>query len=81
MFEKFKELAKLREMQKTIQSQKVEVEREGIKIVLNGNMKVEQLQLNPSLNHATTARVLKDLVNEAVDKLQKTLAGLMSGQM
>jgi len=77
MFDQFKQLAKLREMQKAIQSQRVAVEKEGIKLTMTGEMKIESLELNPALDHSATALVLKDLHNEAIDKLQRSIASLM----
>ena len=77
MFDQFKQLAKLREMQKVIKSQRVEVEKEGVRLTMTGEMKIENLELNPALDHSATARILKDLHNEAIDKLQRSIASLM----
>ena len=77
MFDQFKELAKLRELQKQIQNQRVEMEREGVKVVINGSMKIDHLVLNPDLDAEKQAQIIRDLVNEGIEKLQKSIAQIM----
>lgn len=74
MFEKLKQIKELRDLQKSMQNQRIELEDQGIKVVINGTMKIEQLVLNAELDHASQARAVKDLINKAIEKLQKDIA-------
>jgi len=48
MFEKFRQLAKLKQIQDLLSREKIEVEREGVKVVLNGKWSLRKLNLIPN---------------------------------
>ena len=81
MFDKLQQLGKLQEIQKQVKQQKVTVEREGVVITMNGSFEVEEVKLNPEKDSASQEQIVKDVLNEAVQKIQssmmKTLSGLM----
>ncbi len=72
MFEKFKQLKQVKNLQDALEKEKVENSKEGIKVVLNGKMEVEELQLNSSLSKEEQERYLKDCLNEALKKLKSS---------
>jgi len=74
MFEKFRQLAKLKQIQDSLSRERVEAEREGVKIVLNGKMEVERVELNPELTKERQEVILKECFNEASGKLRAVLA-------
>ncbi len=78
MFSKLKQFRDLRSQAKTMQSalaqETVTEEKNGVKIVLNGNMEVISVSLNENLNMSTQADVLKDCFNSAVKQAQKLMA-------
>ena len=81
MFDKLQQIGKLQEIQKQVKEQKVTVEKEGVVVTMNGSFEVEELKLNPEKDVASQEQIVKDALNEAVQKIQssmmKTLSGLM----
>ena len=81
MFNKLKQLKDLRSQAKTMQSalsgEKVELEKNGIKMVMNGNMEVIELTINNDLSKEEIARSCKDLFNDSVKKTQRIMAKKM----
>jgi DNA-binding protein YbaB len=81
MFGKLKQLKDLRSQAKTMQSalsgEKVEVERNGIKLTMNGNMEVMDIKIESEISNEEIARISKDLFNEAIKKTQRIMAKKM----
>ena len=48
MFDKLKQLAQLKKLKDILEKERREVEREGIRVVINGKMEIEEIQLNLS---------------------------------
>lgn len=78
MFNKLKQFKDLRSKAKTMQSalaeETITEERNGVKIVLNGNLEVLEVSINKDLNKAEQESTLKSCFNEAVKKAQKVMA-------
>jgi DNA-binding protein YbaB len=74
MFDKLKELNELRTLQNAIKKQRVETERDGVRIVMNGSMEIEHIHLNPSLPPEKLEKAVKDCFNTAVKELQQIIA-------
>ena len=78
MFSKLKQFKDLRSQAKTMQSalaaETITEEKNGVKVVLNGNMEVVNLEINSSLDKAAQEKTLKDCFNEAVKRAQKMMA-------
>ncbi|MCD6550451.1 YbaB/EbfC family nucleoid-associated protein [bacterium] len=81
MFENLKKLKQLKEIQKSLAQEKIEIQKEGVKIVMNGKMEVEEIQLNPQLDHIQQSEVLKRCINEAFKKMQIVAAQKMMQHM
>jgi len=77
MFDKLKQLKKLKDLQKSLGREKTDVEKNGIKVTINGNIEIESITLNPELDFSRQERVLKDCINDAVRKIQFTVAKKM----
>ena len=78
MFDKLKQLQQLKELRDAVSQEKEEVERKGIKIIINGKMEIEEIHLNPDLSKEEQEEVLKECINESVKKIQMVLAKKMS---
>ena len=78
MFDKLKQFQKLNELKKILEQEKIEVEEQGVKIVVNGKMEVESIQLNSDLSIEQQEQAAKQCFNEAVKKIQMTAAQKMS---
>lgn len=75
-FDKFKQLGELKkmrdqavQMQKQLQQEKIEVEEDGILVVMTGDQKVEQIVIDGEQQSR-----LVDVLNKAVKKSQKVAA-------
>jgi len=79
MFDKLKQLGKLKELQNILGQEKAEVEKEGVKIVLTGKLEVESVLLNLSLDKEKQEKVLKECFNEAIRKINLSIAQKMTG--
>jgi len=78
MFEKMQQLREMKQLSDSLATELAEVERQGIKVVVNGKMKIESIELNSELTKEEQGRILKDCINEAMTKIQKNIAGKMS---
>lgn len=78
MFNKLKQFKDLRSKAKTVQSalseEIITEERNGVKIVLNGNLEVQTVSINKDLNKDEQEAALKSCFNDAVKKAQKVMA-------
>lgn len=81
MFNKLKQLKDLRGQAKTMQSalsgEKVEIEKNGIKMTMNGNMEIIDLTISTADNKDQLAKNCKDIFNEGIKKTQKLMAKKM----
>ncbi|MBI5573006.1 MAG: YbaB/EbfC family nucleoid-associated protein [Elusimicrobia bacterium] len=78
MFDKLKQLGKLKEIQNILGEVKAEVEKEGVKIVLTGKLEVESVLINPALSKEKQEKVLKECFNEAIRKINLSIAQKMT---
>ena len=77
MFEQLKQLKKLQEIQAALKNEKIDYEKNGIKIVINGKLEVEDIKLNPALAATAQEGALKDAFNDAMKKVQIAVAQKM----
>jgi DNA-binding protein YbaB len=81
MFNKLKQYKDLRDQAKTMQNtlgkESITIEKNGVKITLNGNMEVISLELNEKLNKAQLEKTLTDCFNDAIKKTQRLMAQKM----
>jgi len=78
MFNKLKQFKDLRDQAKTMQNalaeESVTEEKNGVKIVLNGNMEIVELSLNENLNKGSQEEAVKTCFNQALKRVQKLMA-------
>jgi len=79
MFDNLKKLAELKKMQDSFKKERAETEKRGVKVVLNGNLEIEDIKLNPELSIEDQEKALKDCINEAKENMQKKLAQSLMG--
>ncbi|MDD4624923.1 MAG: YbaB/EbfC family nucleoid-associated protein [Candidatus Paceibacterota bacterium] len=78
MFDQLKQLKQLKEMQDQLKKERVEAEKNGVRIIMNGKMEIEEIFLNPDLGVNQQEKAVKDCANDAVRKVQMSLAQKMS---
>lgn len=78
MFSKLKQFQDLRSQAKTMQNalaqETVTEEKNGVKVVLNGNMEVISLTLNDGLSKSSQEDALKTCFNDALKRAQRLMA-------
>ena len=78
MFSKLKQFQDLRSQAKTMQNalaqESVTEEKNGVKVVLNGNMEVTSLTLNENLSKNSQEEILKNCFNDAIKRAQRLMA-------
>jgi len=81
MFNKLKQIKELRDQAKKIQGalsqESVTMDKNGIKVTVNGNMEITAVTLNNELSQESAERILKDCINDAIKKVQKIMAQKM----
>jgi len=77
MFDKLKELNKIRELKKVLENERKQAEINGIKVTVNGKMEVEDIQLNPELSSEEQAKLVKECINKAMREMQMEAAKKM----
>lgn len=80
MFNLFKNLKELKELNDLLSKEKTTIEKDGIKIVVNGKMEIEELVLNPNLEINKQQKILKECLNDALRKVQITLLTKLSNK-
>lgn len=81
MFDKLKQLAQIKGLQDSIKQEKVEVVKEGVRIVVRGDFSIDEINLNPDLTTEKQQEVLKDCLNDGMKKAQMLAAQKLSGLM
>jgi DNA-binding protein YbaB len=79
MFDKIKQLNELKKIQSEITKEKFEAEKEGVKVIINGDLSIEEIILNPELDLSRQALLVKECSNEAFKQAQISVAKKMSG--
>ena len=74
MFEQLKQMKKLKQMQDSFKKERFEVEKQGTRVVINGNLEVEEISLNQGLDKSSQEQILKECLNEVAKKAQMALA-------
>jgi len=72
MFDKAKMLSKAFKLKKAVEAESIEIEENGIKVVVSGDQKVKFLSINGMEN-----KVLVDTINKAMKKSQEAAAKRM----
>ena len=78
MFEKLKQLKQLKDLQNSLQKETIEVENNGVKVVVNGKMEIEEIKFNPNMQIEQQEKITKDCLNQAMKKVQVIAAQKMS---
>ena len=74
MFEKIKQIGKIKKIQKSLGQEEIEVEKKGVQMIVNGNLKVIRIVLNPELSKEEQENALKECFNEGIEKVKASMA-------
>ncbi len=79
MFEQLRDLKKAQEMQKAFAQEKHTVEKDGIKVTVNGNMRIEEIVIGQGVDADRIGPDLTALINQAFQEIQYKLAKNLMG--
>jgi DNA-binding protein YbaB len=79
MLDKLKQLSQLKGLGDDIKKEIVEVEKQGIKVVLKGDFTIEEISLNSQLEISEQEKILKECFNQAIHEIQMKMAKKMMG--
>jgi len=81
MFNKLKQFKDLRDqakvMQNALSGEVITAEKNGVKIVMNGNLEVDNVTISEELAKENLEQALKTCINDAVKKTQRIMAKKM----
>lgn len=81
MFNKLKQFKDLRNQAKTLQNmmaqEVITLERNGVKISVNGNFEITELLINQELSKEKLEQTIKETTNDAIKKIQRIVAEKM----
>ncbi|MFH1643377.1 MAG: YbaB/EbfC family nucleoid-associated protein [Patescibacteria group bacterium] len=78
MFDQLKQLKELQNIKSSLEKEKVEIEKEGTRVVVNGKMEIEEIEINEELSKEKQEEILKVCINEGFKKIQMNMAHKMS---
>ncbi|MFA5166106.1 MAG: YbaB/EbfC family nucleoid-associated protein [Candidatus Paceibacterota bacterium] len=84
MFEQMKQMKQALDLQNQLKKEKIEVDKEGVKVIMNGLMEIEDIKLNPAHDTVKLEKLLKEAISEANKQLQvrlMQLAPMLKGKM
>ncbi len=74
MFDSFKQLKQLKELQSAIQKEEVTAERDGVQVTMNGAFEVSNVTIADGIASDKLEKILKEVFNDAVKKAQQAIA-------
>jgi DNA-binding protein YbaB len=79
MLDKLKKIKELKDLQNSLAKEKTTVEKDGVSITLNGKLEVEDISISSDIDTDILERIIKDLFNDAIRKIQISMAQKMQG--
>lgn len=73
MFDKLQKLKQLKEMQSKMREEKVAVEENGVRVVMNAAFELEELTLNPELSSKDQEAAVRKALAQALKKIKTML--------
>ena len=77
MLDKLKQLKEFKDLQDKLSREKVEIEKRGTKLIMNGKLEVEEIILNSALSKEEQEKIIKECFNDGIKKIQMLAAQKM----
>ncbi|MDD2548027.1 MAG: YbaB/EbfC family nucleoid-associated protein [Candidatus Pacebacteria bacterium] len=74
MFNKFKQIKQLKNLESSLKKQTITKEKDGIVVTLNLRMDILEIKLNPELETSEQEKKLKDCLNDAMNEAKLAMA-------
>lgn len=77
MFDKLKKMKQLKDLKSSMEDEDAAVEKQGVKVTVNGSMRVKNVELNSDLSLEEQQSLVKECTNKAFQKVQQEVAKKM----
>lgn len=77
MLDQMKQAKQMYKLQKELQKETVETEEDGVKLIMNGIMEIEDVKLNNNLSIERQEKAIKNCFNSAMQKVRVVAAQKM----
>jgi DNA-binding protein YbaB len=77
MFDKLNQIKKLKELESALSQTEAIVEKDGVKVVINGKMEIKEVKLSSNIEIEKQGETVKNCLNEAMRKVQMEAAKKM----
>ncbi|MDK2949130.1 MAG: hypothetical protein PWQ56_295 [Patescibacteria group bacterium] len=74
MFDKLKDVKKLKDLENSLGKEMIEKEKNGVRVIVNGKSEIESISLNPELDKEKQEQSLKDCINDASREAKMLMA-------
>ncbi len=74
MFDKLKDMKKLKDLDSSLAKERMESEINGVKVIMNGKSEIIEITLNLDLDKEKLEKTVKDCVNDASGKAKMVMA-------
>ena len=81
MFDKLKQMKELKSLQDEIKKESYDIEKNGVKLSMNGGMELIEIHLNPELSQEQQEQIIMQAYNELIKKVQVAMAQKFQGMM
>jgi DNA-binding protein YbaB len=81
MFDKLKQINELKKLQGEMKKERYDIEKNGVKLVMNGSLELEEVQLAEGLSTTEQASAILQAHNELIKKVQMAMAQRFQGMM
>ena len=79
MFDQFKNIAKVKQMQDEMKKETVQSEKDGVYITINGNFELIDVKLNPELSIQEQQKAIIKCYDSAKQEIQKKMISKLGG--
>jgi len=81
MFDKLKQMKELKDLQGQLKKESYDIEKNGVRLVMNGGMELTEIRLNPELSQEQQEQAIMQAYNELIRKVQMAMAQKFQGMM
>jgi DNA-binding protein YbaB len=74
MFDKLKDLKKLKDLESSLGKEILEKEKDGVRVVANGKSEIVSISINPALSKERQEQVLKEVANDVLRDAKMLMA-------
>jgi DNA-binding protein YbaB len=74
IFDQLKDIKKLKDLDNQLAKETFELEKNGVKVVINGKSEIINIVLNSELDKENQEKILRDIINEISNKAKMAMA-------